>query len=129
MKCYADLVTINLKGNGIHDEGASHIAKMFHFFEHLHLDASENPIGDTGALLVFEAVRKTTILTILILVDYANFSRDILKALGHNNSLKKLKVVWNELGSKVISDPLTLSSNFIHLVASVKSARCSSCNL
>jgi hypothetical protein len=32
------LVTINLKGNDIHDEGASHVAKILYSIEYLHLE-------------------------------------------------------------------------------------------
>jgi Ran GTPase-activating protein (RanGAP) involved in mRNA processing and transport len=68
MSGYTDLVTINLKGNDIHDEGASHVAKMLHFIERLHLDLSENPIGVTGTSHMFQAVRETTTLKTLILI-------------------------------------------------------------
>jgi Ran GTPase-activating protein (RanGAP) involved in mRNA processing and transport len=65
---YTDLVTINLKGNDIQDEGASHVAKMLYFIERLHLDMSENPIGATGTSCLFQAVRETTILKTLVLI-------------------------------------------------------------
>ena len=63
-----DLVTINLKGNDIHDEGASHVAKMLSFIEYLHLDVSENPIGVTGTSYMFQTVRESVILKTLILI-------------------------------------------------------------
>ena len=63
-----DLVTINLKGNAIHDEGASHIAKMLRFIERLHLDISKNPIGVAGTSYVFQAVRKSATLKTLFLM-------------------------------------------------------------
>jgi hypothetical protein len=63
-----DLVTINLKGNDIHDEGASHVAKTLYFIERLHLNLSENPIGVTGTSYMFQAVKETTILKTLILI-------------------------------------------------------------
>ena len=68
MSDYTDLVTINLKGNDIHDEGASHVAKLLHFIEHLHLEISGNPIGVTGNSSVFQAFRETTILKTLVLI-------------------------------------------------------------
>jgi Ran GTPase-activating protein (RanGAP) involved in mRNA processing and transport len=68
---YTGLVSINLKGNDIHDEGASHVAKMFYFMERLHLDISENPIGISGTSYVFQAVRETTVLKTLILIGSA----------------------------------------------------------
>ena len=63
-----DLVTINLKSNDIHDEGASHVAKILFFIEYLHLDVSENPIGVTGTSYVFQAVRESFILKTLVLI-------------------------------------------------------------
>jgi Ran GTPase-activating protein (RanGAP) involved in mRNA processing and transport len=71
MSGYTDLVTIDLKGNDIHDEGASHVAKMLYFIERLHLDLSENPIGATGTSYMFQAVRETTILKTLVLIGSA----------------------------------------------------------
>ena len=68
MSSYNDLVTINLKGNDIHDEGASHIAKILYFIEHLYLDVSENPIGVTGTSYVFQAVKESVILKTLVLI-------------------------------------------------------------
>ena len=65
---YTDLVTINLKSNDIHDEGASHVAKVLYFTEHLQLDISENPIGVTGTSSVFLASKETTILKTLVLL-------------------------------------------------------------
>jgi hypothetical protein len=67
VRSYTDLVTINLKGNYIHDEGASHVAKMLYFIEHLHLDISENSIGVTGTSYMFQAVRESAILKTLVL--------------------------------------------------------------
>ena len=63
-----DLVTIDLKGNNIHDEGASHIARILCITEHLRLDISENPIGVTGTSSALQAVRESTILKTLILI-------------------------------------------------------------
>ena len=65
---HTDLVPINLKGNGIHDEGASHVAKLQHFIEYLPLDISENIIGVTGTSYVFQAVRESAVLKFLILI-------------------------------------------------------------
>ena len=48
MSSDTDLVTINLKDNDIHDEGASHVPKMLYFIERLHLNLSENPVGVIG---------------------------------------------------------------------------------
>ena len=64
---YADFV-INLKGNDIHDEGASHVANKLFCIERLHLDISENPIGVTGTSDLFQAVRESAILKTLILI-------------------------------------------------------------
>ena len=58
---YTDLVTIN----AIHDEGASHVAKML---QRLHLDISQNPIGVTGTFYVLQAVRESTILKSLVVI-------------------------------------------------------------
>ena len=68
MNSNTDLVTINLKSNDIHDEGASHVAKMLFYIKRLHLDVSGNPIGVTGTSHLFQAVRETTTLKTLILI-------------------------------------------------------------
>ena len=68
MSSYTDLITINLNGNDIHDEGVSNVAKMLFFIERLHLDISENPIRVTGTFYLFQAVRESAILKILILI-------------------------------------------------------------
>ena len=100
-----DHVIINLKDNEIHDEGASHVAKMLYYIEHLHLNLSKNPIGDTGASLILEAVRKTATLKTLIMIGCTVFSnriKDTFMALGHNNSLQKFDMTCNYLGSKEV---------------------------
>ena len=115
---YTDLVPINLKSNKIHDEGASHVARMLYFIEHLHLDVSENPIGDSGVLLILEAIRKSTALKTLTL-EYGVLStkvEDVLIALGQNNSLKKCNIFWNNPAGKEIPKQLFLS---LGLIASV----------
>ena len=68
MSGYVDLVTINLKDNDILVEGASHVAKLFNFIEHLHLDISGNPIGVTGTSYMFQAVRESSVLNTLVLI-------------------------------------------------------------
>ena len=68
MSSYTDLVTINLKGNDIHDEGAAYIAKILYVIERLYLDISENPIGVTGTSYLFQAVRESAILKTSVLV-------------------------------------------------------------
>ena len=111
-----DLVTIDLIGNDIHNEGASHVAKILYFIEYLHLNVSENPIGDVGASFILEALRTTTVLKSLTLVGYAVLSRkveDILIVLGGNNSLKKFDMFWNNPESKELTQ---LSLNLIAIV-------------
>ena len=68
MSGYADLVTINLRNNDILVEGASHVAKLLNFIEHLHLDISGNPIGVTGTSYMFQAVRESSVLKTLVLI-------------------------------------------------------------
>ena len=108
MSSHTDLVTINLKGSDIDDEGAAYIARLLHFTEYLHLDISETPIGYTGASFILEALRTTTTLKSFTLVGYAIFStrtEDILIALGQNNSLKKIDVFWSISVGKEITQP------------------------
>ena len=108
MSSHTDLVIINLKGNDIHDESASYVAKTLYFIENLHLDISENPIGDAGASLILEALQISSTLKSLTLVGYAVFStriEDILFALGQNNFLKKFDVFWNNPADKEITQP------------------------
>ena len=102
------LVTINIKGSDIHDEGASHVAKLLYFIENLHLDVSENPIGDAGAFSILKALQTTSRVKYLTLVGYAVFStmiEDILNALGQNNSLKNFDVFWNNPADKEVTQP------------------------
>ena len=68
MRSHTDLITIILKHNDIHDEGASHVAKMLFFIECLHLDISKNPIGVTGTSYTFQAVRESAVLKTLVLI-------------------------------------------------------------
>ena len=81
-----------------------YIAGMLYFFEHLYL--SGNPIGDTGASLISEAVRETATLKILILNECGITSRgaeDLSRALAQNSSLEKLDIDDNNLGDEGIS--------------------------
>ena len=97
-------VSIDLSDNDIHEEGASHIARMSYFIERLYL--SGNPIGDTGASLISEAVRDTVTLKSLILNDCGITSReaeDLSRALAQNSSLEKLDIGDNNLGDEGIS--------------------------
>ena len=68
MHIHTDLVTISLKHNDIHDEGASHVAKMLFLIECPHLDISKNPIGVTGTSYTFQAVRESAVLKTLVLI-------------------------------------------------------------
>ena len=97
-------VAIDLYDNKIHEEGASHIARMLYFIEHVYL--SRNPIGDTGASLISEAVRDTVTLKTLILYRCGITSRgaeDLSRALSQNSSLEKLDISLNNLGDEGIS--------------------------
>ena len=97
-------VTINLYGNKIHKEGASHISRMLSFIKHLYLSA--NPIGDTGVSLISEAVRDTVTLKTLILSSCGITSRgaeDLSEALAKNRLLEKLDIDNNDLGDEGIS--------------------------
>ena len=108
MTSYTDLVTVNLKGNNICNEGASCVAKILYFIENLHLDVSENPIGDAGASLILEALQTTSTLKFLTLVGYAVFAvmvEDILIALDQNNSLNKFTVFLNNSAGKEVTQP------------------------
>jgi Ran GTPase-activating protein (RanGAP) involved in mRNA processing and transport len=95
---YVSKVTIDLAGNEIHEEGTLHIAWMLYFIEHLYL--SHNPIGDTGASLISQAVRETATLKTLILNDCGITSRGaeaLSRALAQNSSLERLAIVRNYL--------------------------------
>ena len=97
-------VTIDLSDNEIHEEGASHIARMLYFVEHLYW--SDKSIGDTGASLISEAVRDTATLKTLILYECGITSRgaeDLSRALAQNSSLEKLDIGKNNLGDEGIS--------------------------
>ena len=97
-------MTIDLFVNEIHEEGALYIARMFYFIEHLYLSC--NPIGDTGASLISEALRETATLKTLNLYHCAITLRgaeDLSRALTQNNSLEKLDISDNNLGNEGIS--------------------------
>ena len=94
-------ITINLYGNEIHEEG---VPRMLCSIEHLYL--THNPIGDTGASLISEAVRETATLKTLILNGCGISSRgaeDLSRALDQNSSLEKLDIGWNDLKDEGIS--------------------------
>ena len=96
--------TINLYDNEIHGDGASHVAKMLYFIEHVYL--THNPIRDTGAFLISEAVRETATLKTLILHACSITSKgaeDLSRALAQNSSLEKLDISGNDLGDDGIS--------------------------
>ena len=101
---YVSKIAIDLSNNEIHEKGALHIARMLCFIEHLYL--SNNPIGDTGASLISEAVRETATLKTLILYDCHITSRgaeDLSRALARNSFLEKLDIGSNYLGDEGIS--------------------------
>ena len=101
---YVSKIAIDLAENEIHEEGALYIARMLYFIEHLYL--SYNPIGDVGASLISEAVRKTATLKTLILYNCGITSRgakDLSRTLAQNNSLEKLDIGENNLGDNGIS--------------------------
>ena len=67
---------------------------------------SDNPIGDTGASLISEAVRETATLKTLILNGCGITSRgaeDLSRALAQNSSLEKFDIGGNNLGDEGIS--------------------------
>ena len=98
-------VTINVFSNEIHEEGTSHIARLLYYnIEHLYF--SYNPIGDTGASLISEAVIKTVTLKTLILSKCVITSRgaeNLSRALALNSSLEKFDIGNNNLGDEGIS--------------------------
>ena len=102
---YASNVAIDLHHSNLNQKDASHIARMLYYnIEHLYL--SGNPIGDTGASLISEAVRKTATLKTLILHYCGITSRgveDLPRALAQNSSLEKLDIGDNNLGDEGIS--------------------------
>jgi Ran GTPase-activating protein (RanGAP) involved in mRNA processing and transport len=101
---YVSKIAIDLARNDIHEEGALHIARMLYYFEHLYL--SYNPIGDTGASLISEAVRETATLKTLILCTCNISSRgaeDLSRSLAQNSSLEKLDIGDNIPGVEGIS--------------------------
>ena len=101
---YASNVAIDLWDSNLDKKDALHIARMLYFIEHLYL--TNNPIGDTGASLISEAVRETTTLKTLVLCGCSITSRgakDLSRALAQNSSLEKLDIGDNNLGDDGIS--------------------------
>ena len=97
-------VAIDLSGSKLNGEGATYVTRMVYFIEHLYLSA--NPIGDTGASLISEAVKETAVLKTLILHKCGITSRgaeNLSRALAQNSSLEKLDIGQNNLGDEGIS--------------------------
>ena len=97
-------IAISFNSNVIHEEGASHIARMLYFIGHLYLPY--NPVGDTGVSSISEAVRDTVTLKTLILSGCGITSRgaeDLSRALAQSSSLEKLVIAVNNLGDEGIS--------------------------
>ena len=91
-------VDLELRDNNISEEGASYIAKIACTVEHLYL--SNNPIGDTGASFISNAMRETTSLRTLGMCDCGITSQgaeELSRALAQNSSLKKLNIGANYL--------------------------------
>ena len=98
-------VTIDLSDNKIHfKEGASSIARMPYFIEHLYL--SFNPIGDAGVSFMCKSIKESATLKTIILHSCNITSRgaeDLSKVLVHNCSLKILDISHNPLEDQGIS--------------------------
>jgi hypothetical protein len=101
---YASNVAIDLCDSNLNWKDALHIARMLYFVKRLYL--SYNPIGNTGASLISEAIRETATLKMLILDSCGITSRgaeDLSRALAQNSSLEKLDIGINNLGDEGIS--------------------------
>jgi hypothetical protein len=101
---YTSNVAIDLYDSSLNQKDALHVARMVYFIEHLYL--SKNPIGDTGASLISEAVRETSTLKTLILSNCCitpRGAKDLSRALAQNSSLEKLDIGWNSVGDEGIS--------------------------
>ena len=101
---YHGNVAIDLCDSNLNQQDVLHVSRILYFIEHLYL--SSNPIGDTGASLISEAIRKTTTLKTLILHDCDITSRgaeDLSRALTQNTSLEKLDIGLNSLKDNGIS--------------------------
>jgi Ran GTPase-activating protein (RanGAP) involved in mRNA processing and transport len=101
---YASNVAIDLYDSNLNQKDVLHIAKMIYFVGHLYLN--DNPIGDTGASLISEAVRETATLKTLIIYNCGITSRgaeDLSRALAQNGSLEKLDIGGNYVGDEGIS--------------------------
>ena len=92
-------VTFEFSDNEIHEEGASHVARMLCCIQHLYL--SRNLIKDKGASLISNAVGGTTMLKTLILSKCGISSKgaeDLSNTLAKNSFLEKLDISQNNLG-------------------------------
>ena len=101
---YISKLAIDLTVNKIHEEGALHIARMLYCIEHLYL--TSNPIGDTGASLISEAIRETATLKALILNSCGialRGAKDLSRALAQNSSLEKLDIGLNNIEDEGVS--------------------------
>ena len=96
-------VIVHLGDNEIHEEGASYIAKLLYFIEHLYL--SSDPFEDAGVSLISEAVRGTVTLKTLSMYKCGVTSKgaeDLSRALANNNSVEKLDIGGNYIGDEGI---------------------------
>ena len=89
---------------------------MLYPIEHLYMSC--NPIGDTGASLIAEAIRETDTLKTLILSDCGFTSQDaenLSRALARHtcSSLKKLDIGWNSLEDELSTITQSLASNSV----------------
>jgi hypothetical protein len=95
---YSSNIAIDLCDGNLNQKDALHVARMLYFVQHLYL--SDNPIGDTGASLISEAVRESAMLKTLILNRCRITSRgakDLSRALAQKSSLEKLDIALNSL--------------------------------
>ena len=93
-------LTINLCKNDIYEKGASHVAGMLRFNEHIYL--SDNPIGDTAVFLISVAVAELKTLMLRHCGITSRGAEYLSRVLPQNSSLEKLDITRNNLGDEGI---------------------------
>jgi Ran GTPase-activating protein (RanGAP) involved in mRNA processing and transport len=99
------LKTLIIEGNGIHSTGAKILSQSLKSNTHLlHLDISNNYIGDSGAVYLADAIKHTRLTTLNVRNNFIGDSGGmaIAKALK-NSTLCRIYLKHNNIGVKSIS--------------------------
>ena len=108
---------INLEGNEIHEEGASHIAEVLNSTSVVNiLRLNDNPIGDKGLQTIFDALQRNKTLKHLFVTSCNVTNTGVASLADANGTLEKLVISKNQIGeegashiARILSDTNVLS--------------------